>query len=124
MSLGNEGARPGSRKRDGCGRIFHEQNGRDESHGGGISSGAVTAHTGLPSSEGSIVVVEDTHFGIHGAVDIEKIFFAMSNGVSSAATAQTSRIFGVMKFAASVLGSEQSCQQKRIIRVNVSGSHG
>lgn len=91
--------------------------------GGGIFSGAVTAHAGLLMAEGSVVVVEVTHSGIYEAVDIGGRFLAMSHELPSAATVQMIT-FMVMKRAASVLGSDQRASHSWVIHVEVSSSQG
>lgn len=78
--------------------------------------GTVTAQAGLPTAQGSVVVVKVTWFGIHEAVKIEEEVSTMPDGVATN--------FAVVKLAASVLEIEQRGPKRWIICVEVCVSHG
>lgn len=64
--------------------------------GGGLSSGTLTGHVGLPTAEDSIVVIEVAQFRIHKAVNIDEGCLAVPDKVASVTAAQT-RILTVVE---------------------------
>lgn len=55
---------------------------------GGISSGTVAAYAGLPTAEGSVVVIDVTEFEIHKAMENEEGILAMPDVVPSVSKVQ------------------------------------